>query len=1059
MRIYRIKEFAEAYTMPSLTLKPTHKPIKAYHAALKQFDLLDVTHETAVRSAFQSLLEYCARQFNLTLVPEHSITVHRNRRIVVDGALIDDFQLPHGYWEAKDIHDNLPAEVLRKFEKGYPRDNILFQTPQRAILWQNGQETLDADLNDSTQLIGVLETFFSHRPQEYTEWEEAVSQFKNKVPALGNSLTALIQKEREANPHFTTAFEDFYAKCRQSINPNLSEAAVEEMLIQHLLTERIFRTVFSNPDFTDRNVIAREIETVIKALTEQAFSRDDFLRSLDRFYLAIERAAATINDFSQKQSFLNTVYEQFFQGFSVEVADTHGVVYTPQPIVDFMVRSVDQILKTEFGNEHGERAAASCFESRSHRGAAPTISDRDVHIIDPFVGTGNFIVRTMREIRPTALEDKYTTELHCNEVMLLPYYIASMNIEHEFYETMGIYRPFEGICLVDTFELAEDRQLSLFAPENTQRVESQKGTPMFVIIGNPPYNVGQVNENDNNKNRKYPTMDARVAATYAKDSKATNKNKLSDPYVKAIRWASDRIGEEGVVAFVTNNGFLDGVAFDGMRKHLADDFDAIYILDLSGNVRKNPKLSGKTHNVFGIQVGVSINFFIKKGANANSQAEIFYARVDEFWRKEDKYRYLDSKEHYRNIEWKPIIPDRRYTWLTEGLHPEFETFIPMGTKEAKAAKSEAVDVIFKTYSCGVGTNRDAWVYNFNRNGLMQNMRLTIDTYNVEVDRWKRRGDQAESLDDFVLSDDKKIKWSSALKRTLKSGQIAEFADTKIRQSLYRPFTKSNLFFDRVMNHSIHIFPSIFPTPETEQENRVIWLKVGQEWPMFALMANKIPDQLPQGGSQCFPFYTYDEDGTNRRENITDWALAQFRTHYRDEAITKWDIFQYVYGILHHPDYRELYKANLKRDLPRLPFGSDFWGFAKAGQRLGEIHIGYEQVPEYQLAFIENREVPLNWRVEKMKLSKDKTQLLYNDFLTLDGIPAKVFDYRLGNRSALEWVINQYCVKTDKRSGIVNNPNRADDPQYIVKLIRQVIAVSLETVRIVEELPGLEVPAH
>ena len=1035
--------------MPSFNLKPIHKPIKAYHAALKQFDRLGITRETAVRSAFQSLLEYCARQFNLTLVPEHSITVHRNKRIVVDGVLIDDFQLPHGYWEAKDIHDNLPIQVQRKFAAGYPRDNILFQTPQRAILWQNGQQTLDADLNDPMQLIEVLETFFSHRPQEYTEWEEAVAQFKNKVPALGGSLAALIQDERDVNPHFTTAFEDFHAKCRQSINPNLSEAAVEEMLIQHLLTERIFRTVFSNPDFTDRNVIAREIETVIKALTEQAFSRDDFLRSLDRFYLAIERAAATISDFSQKQGFLNTVYEQFFQGFSVEVADTHGVVYTPQPIVDFMVRSVDQILKTEFGNGHGERAATQ---------DAPTISDREVHIIDPFVGTGNFIVRTMREIRPTALEDKYTTELHCNEVMLLPYYIASMNIEHEFYETTGTYRPFEGICLVDTFELAEDRQLPLFALENTQRVESQKGTPMFVIIGNPPYNVGQVNENDNNKNRKYPTMDARVAATYAKDSKATNKNKLSDPYVKAIRWASDRIGEEGVVAFVTNNGFLDGVAFDGMRKHLADDFDAIYILDLSGNVRKNPKLSGKTHNVFGIQVGVSINFFIKKGANANSQAEIFYARVDEFWRKEDKYRYLDSKEHYRNIEWKPIIPDRRYTWLTEGLHPEFETFIPVGTKEAKAAKSEAVDVIFKTYSCGVGTNRDAWVYNFNRNGLMQNMRLTIDTYNVEVDRWKRRGDQAESLDDFVLSDDKKIKWSSALKRTLKSGQIAEFADTKIRQSLYRPFTKSNLFFDRVMNHSVHIFPSIFPTLETEQENRVIWLKVGQEWPMFALMANKIPDQLPQGGSQCFPFYTYDEDGTNRRKNITDWVLAQFRAHYRDETITKWDIFHYVYGLLHHLDYRERYQANLKRELPRLPFGSDFWEFAKAGQRLGEIHIGYETVPEYPLDFIENREVPVNWRVEKMKLSKDKTQLVYNDFLTLDEIPAKAFDYRLGNRSALEWVINQYCVKTDKRSGIVNDPNRVDDPQYIVKLVGWVIAVSLETVGIVEGLPGLGVPA-
>ena len=1051
MRIYRIKEFAEAYTMPSLTLKPTHKPIKAYHAALKQFDLLDVTHETAVRSAFQSLLEYCARQFNLTLVPEHSITVHRNRRIVVDGALIDDFQLPYGYWEAKDIHDNLPAEVLRKFEKGYPRDNILFQTPQRAILWQNGQETLDADLNDSTQLIGVLETFFSHRPQEYTEWEEAVSQFKNKVPALGGGLAALIQDERDVNPHFTTAFEDFHAKCRQSINPNLSEAAVEEMLIQHLLTERIFRTVFSNPDFTDRNVIAREIETVIKALTEQAFSRDDFLRSLDRFYLAIERAAATISDFSQKQGFLNTVYEQFFQGFSVEVADTHGVVYTPQPIVDFMVRSVDQILKTEFGNEHGERAAMR---------AAPTISDRDVHIIDPFVGTGNFIVRIMREIRPTALEDKYTTELHCNEVMLLPYYIASMNIEHEFYETMGAYRPFEGICLVDTFELAEDRQLPLFAPENTQRVESQKGTPMFVVIGNPPYNMGQVNENDNNKNRKYKTMDARVKDTYGKDSTATLKNKLSDPYVKAIRWASDRIGDEGVVAFVTNNSFLDGVAFDGMRKHLSDDFDAIYILDLSGNVRKNPKLSGTTHNVFGIQVGVSINFFIKKRESANSQAEIFYARVEEFWRKEDKYRYLDSKEHYRNIEWKPITPDRRYTWLTEGLHPEFETFIPIGTKEAKAKKGEGRDVIFHTFSNGVVTARDAWTYNFNRNALTENINRLIGTYNAEIDRWKRHENRDANVDDFVIYDEAKIKWTDRLKQDLKRGKTANFSQEKARTSLYRPFAKLNLYFDRMMNQRVYVFPSIFPTSETEQENRVICVSgLGSNKPFQTLMASLIPcfDILEK--TQCFPFYTYDEDGGSRRENITDSALEQFRTHYRDETITKWDIFHYIYALLHHPNYRERYQANLKRDLPRLPLGSDFWGFAKAGQRLGEIHIGYETVPEYELAFIENREVPLDWRVEKMKLSKDKTQLVYNDFLTLDEIPAKAFDYRLGNRSALEWVIDQYRIKTDKRSGIVNDPNCADDPQYIVKLIGKIITVSLETVGIVERIPGLGVSAH
>ena len=1031
--------------MTTLNLKLTHKPVKAYYESLQRFESIGVSHETAVRSAFQTLLEHCGRQFNWILVPEHSMTPLirgtrgvKNKRIVVDGALIDNFQLPHGYWEAKDIHDDLPAEVLRKFTAGYPRDNILFQTPHRALLWQNNQQTLDADLTDPAQLIHTLETFFSHRPQEYAEWEEAVSQFKDRVPALGNGLAELIEKERGANREFTAAFAAFHEKCRQSINPDLSEAAVEEMLIQHLLTERIFRTVFSNSEFTRRNVIAREIETVITALMSHAFSREDFLHSLDPFYVAIERTAATIDDFSQKQGFLNTVYEQFFQGFSVEIADTHGVVYTPQPIVDFMVRSVEEILGTEFNR---------------------SLSDSGVRIIDPFVGTGNFIVRTMREIRPTALEDKYQSELHCNEVMLLPYYIASMNIEHEFYEATGDYHPFEGICLVDTFELAENRQLPLFALDNTRRVEEQKETPMFVVIGNPPYNVGQVNENDNNKNRKYQTMDKRVAEAYAKDSTASNKNKLSDPYVKAIRWASDRIGQEGVVAFVTNNGFLDGVAFDGMRKHLADDFDAIYILDLSGNVRKNPKLSGTTHNVFGIQVGVSINFFIKRRDNANPQAEIFYARVDEFWRKEDKYRHLDSKEHYRNIEWKSITPGQRYTWLTEGLHAEFETFIPMGTKEAKAAKGEAVDVIFKSYSLGVSTNRDAWVYNFNRNILADNMNRLIGTYNAEVDRWKRRENRDASVDDFVVSDDAKIKWSRDLKLDLKRGRIAEYAEDKVRNSLYRPFTKLNLFLDRVMNEEVYVFPSIFPIPEIEQKNRVICVSgIGGNKPFHTLMAEMIPclDSLEK--TQCFPFYTYDEDGGKRRENITDWALARFRAHYRDESIGKWDIFHYVYAFLHHPDYRERYGVNLKRDLPRLLYTPDFWAFAKAGQRLGEIHIGYEEVPEYPLHFIENREVPIDWRVEKMKLSKDKTQLVYNDFLTLDGIPAKVFDYRLGNRSALEWVIDQYRIKMDKRSGIVNDPNRADAPRYIVKLIGKVIAVSLETVEIVEGLPDLGVPS-
>ncbi len=927
---------------------------------------------------------------------------------------------------------------------------------------------VDDALIDPAQLSETLETFFAYRPQVYAAWEEALAQFKDRVPALGRGLARLIHKERQSNRRFATAFGEFLGKCRQSINPNLSEAAVEEMLIQHLLTERLFRTVFSNPDFTRRNAIANEIEGVIKALTSQSFSRRDFLQGLDRFYVAIERVAATISDFSQKQHFLNTVYEQFFQGFSLRVADTHGIVYTPQPIVDFMVQSVAHILRAEFDR---------------------SLSDPGVHIIDPFVGTGNFIVRLMREIRRTALEGKYRAELHCNEVMLLPYYIASLNIEHEFYAATGAYQPFEGICLVDTFDLAEDRQLPLCAPQNTQRLETQKQTPMFVVIGNPPYNVGQINENDNNKNRQYETLDKRVRETYAQDSKATNKNALSDPYVKAMRWAADRIGEEGIVAFITNNSFLDAVAFDGMRKHLADDFDALYSLDLGGNARKGLKVSDA--NVFGIRVGISINLFVKRrrahrapqwrAKQPCGPSHIFYYRTDDLWDKKRKFDFLHERQHVGNINWQSITPDKRHTWLTEGHHAEFESFIPLGSREAKAENRRgapgnagvppavasgtlalsSMSVIFHTFSNGVKTNRDAWAYNFNRDALTENMGRMIDTYNEQVFKWNRRHCQCANIDDFVNYDDKKIGWSSGLKQKLKSGQSAEFAETKIRQSLYRPFTQSNLYFDRAVTERVYVFPSIFPTPQTETENRVICVS-GLGHDVFRyLMANRIVElkfsSSSNGGTQCFPFYLYNEDGTNRQENITDWALAQFRARYRDESITKWDIFHTVYAILHHPRYRERYQANLKRDLPRIPYPVNpdrFRAFVQAGARLAQIHVGYEEMPAYPLTVSENPDLPLDWRVEKMQLSKNKTQIRYNDFLTLDGIPSNVLHYQLGNRSALEWVIDQYRVKTDKRSGIVNDPNRVDDPQYIVNLIGKVISVSLETVKIVDSLPVL-----
>ena len=1023
--------------MPPLNIKPSHKPIKQYYAELQEYDSIGAKHEGAVRTAFQNLLQHYSRQADLILVCEKTHYTPEKRRITPDGEIVDTFGLPYGYWEAKDTQDDLYIEADKKFAAGYPSKNIVVQSPTHALLYQHGQLQLDLDITEPRNLVNVLQTFFAYQEENIAAWHTAVAEFKETVPELGEKLAVLIETERQNNPQFQKAFINFHEQCQTSINPNLSIAAVEEMLIQHLLTERIFRTVFNNRDFTRRNIIAREIENVIDALTSQTFDRNQFLQSLDPFYVAIEQTAATITDFSQKQGFLNTVYEQFFQGFSVKVADTHGIVYTPQPIVDFMVKSVAHILQTEFDR---------------------SLSDSGVNIIDPFVGTGNFIVRIMQELEPIALERKYTAdppELQCNEVMLLPYYIASLNIEHEFYTATNRYIPYEGLCLVDTFEMVEDRQLQLLTPANTERVEKQKASEMFVVIGNPPYNVGQVNENDNNKNRKYEAMDKSIAETYAKDSKATLRSQLYDPYVKAIRWALNRIGAEGIVAFVTNNSFLEGLAFDGMRKHLAEDCDAIYVLDLGGNARKGLKVSDA--NVFGIRVGVSINLFVKKKQKSAESPRIFYYRTDDLWNREQKFNFLNDRQHIGDVAWQPLQPDARHTWLTEGLHAEFNTFMPMGSKEARAAKEATVDVIFKTYSNGVKTNRDAWVCNFNRGTLVGNMSNMVATYNAEAARWMQRTDRDTNLDDFVMSDDAKIKWSRDLKAKLKRGRITEYADDKVRQLFYRPFTRSNLYFDQTMNDVVSVFPFIFPTLETETENRVICAAgIGDRKGFGCLAVNKITAfDLAFEKALCFPFYTYDEDGTNRQENITDWALAEFRSHYKDDTITKWDIFHYTYGLLHHPDYREKYEANLKRDLPHVPFAKDFWGFTKAGARLADLHINYESQPEYdELKLIQNPDVPLDWRVKKMKLSKDKTSLVYNNFLTISGIPEKVSDYRLGNRSALEWIINQYCVKIDKRSSIVNDPNRADDPQYIVKLIGTVITISLETVKVVERLPDL-----
>jgi len=579
----------------SRTYKTFPKVVQDYYRAIQILRENQQLHEGAVAPHFAVVLRhYLAQIPQLALIEQYAIKRDGRKPLRADGALVDKQTnvLLYGIWEAKDSQDNLAQEIKKKLHEGYPTDNILFQNPEHIILYQQGEVVFDAPIATQPEnLIEGLGLFLNYKPPIYERWQEAVEAFKGKVGELGSALVQIILKELKVNQVFKRAFEEFSHLCQTSLNPNLAQSAVIEMLVQHLLTERLFRTIFHHSDFVNKNVIAKEIEQVIAALTSRSFSRHEFLKSLDRFYVAIEETASTIHTYSHKQDFLNAVYENFFQGFAVKVADTHGIVYTPQPIVDFMVNSVQEVLKQEFNQN---------------------LSNEGVHVLDPFTGTGNFILRVMQEVDSLDLERKYRQELHCNEIMLLPYYIASLNIEHAYYERMKLYQPFEGICLVDTFELAEPKQgeFDFSVAENIKRVNQQKQAPIFVIIGNPPYNVGQQNENDNNKNRKYKHIDDLVADYYAKHSSATNKNSLSDAYVKAFAWATERLQdrEQGIIAFVTNNGFLEGIATDGMRKQLSEVFDKIYIFDLGGNSRKSDDDLG---NVFGIRVGVSITILVK----------------------------------------------------------------------------------------------------------------------------------------------------------------------------------------------------------------------------------------------------------------------------------------------------------------------------------------------------------------------------------------------------------------------------------------------------------------
>ena len=1066
--------------MARITIQPNDRQLAKYYDTIKELrQQQSKPTEGNTRRAFGTLLTGLAKRRHLTLVEERQMrSKTTGGSIRTDGSLVDTFNRPYAHWEAKDTSDNLYAEIENKKAAGYPLDNIIFEDTVTAVLYQDGYEARSTHIREKNNFAQLLTQYLNYKAEHFDNFNEAVQSYGEQIREIATQLKTKIDAAHADNPEFQSQFDEFMELCRTSLNPNISIEAVDEMLIQHLMTERIIRRVFNRDHFTQTNVIAAKIEEVIRALTSHYFNRSDFYGALNRFHKAIEDAAEYL-DFSDKQTFINTVYEKFFQGYSVKVADTHGIVYTPNEIVDFMCAAVEEVLSTEFGKKLG---------------------DEGVTVIDPATGTGNFVVNLLRRTHKRNLrnfEDFYRERLFANEVMLMPYYIASLNIEHAYYELTGKTQPFEGLCFVDTLDLARERQLTFFNEKNTERVERQKAAHINVIIGNPPYNVGQMNESDNNKNRTYDVIDNRIRNTYVKDSQATLRAKIGDAYVKFFRWATDRLeNRDGIVCYVSNNSFVDAISFDGMRKHLAQDFDLVFHIDLGGNLRKSPP--GQSFgNVFDIRVGVGITVAIRR--QCSTRRGLFYSFIPDTWKKHAKLAFL-AESGFANIDWTRISVTNQQTWLSSPSSREFESYLPTATKQAKSAAITKTETVFKDHGLGIATNRDAYVYSFARQVLHDRIVDFLDEYNSQVYRYKLQIPKP-SPDEFVTYD--KIKWTRSLKRQLKNGNRISFERAHFRIGLYRPFTKKHLYFDRQLNEEVYRQPFYFPDEKTEKENCVIMCSGlgSRASTLTVLISDSVTDlnAFSVDPNQCFPYYTYDEDGSNRRENITDWALDHFRDHYNDPAIDKWDIFNYVYGLLHHPGYRDRYALDLKRNLPRIPFaptpspgpfpeasgkggivssakslseasGRDlgwgwqkggFWAFANAGQTLADLHLNYESVDRYQLDWHAER-TPPSHRVEKM-LPKGKTDteqgnykvyrtLKYNDSLTLHDIPERAFAYRLGNRSALDWIVDQYRVKTDKRSGITHDPNGySDDPQYILKLIERVITVSLRTVEIVENL--------
>ena len=905
----------------------------------------------------------------------------------------------------------------------------------------------------------------------WDDWSESIAEIANKYIAL---IRAQIDPEL-GDPTVLEEFSRFIQGLRSNLNPTVGKKQAVEMLAQHLVTKPVFDALFESHEFTVENPISRAMQTMVDRFNQNAaFERER--KALFGTYASIQKRASGLDSAAAKQNLIKDLYDKFFKKAFPTMAEKLGIVFTPTEVVDYILRSADSVLRAEFGR---------------------TLSDEGVSILEPFVGTGTFITRLLQLglIRPQDLERKFKREIFANEMVLLSYYIAAINIETTFADVAKDanldldYVPFEGMVLTDTFQLSESaHQVDIPGLENnSERAKRELEQPIQVIVMNPPYSAGQTSANDNNQNEKYPKLDSRVEETYVKQSSANLKNSLYDSYIRAIRWASDRISDndrgEGVIAFVSNGSFIDGNAADGLRKSLMHEFSKIYIYNLRGNQRTSGETSRREGGkIFGSgsRTPVAIAVLVKKAGHVG-EAELYYRDIGDYLSREEKLHILDDESSIEGTSWNSIVPDKAGDWINQ-RDESYEAYQPLGDKVTKG--KENTSAVFRLFSRGLATSRDAWAYNFSRAKLEQNMNRTIGFYNSEVQRYQEFIAQNPGVsirvEDFVSADSTQMTWDVSNKTGVKQGSKVSFKTCYMVKSVYRPFCTQNAYFDHNAKFVNRIYKLVDMFPYAGAENLAIGTTGrGSTKGFSTLIVDTLPDLELVSKAQWFSYYTYEknesedlfsslDDGDNgctRRENITDTTLAAYREFYRDQAITKWDIFYYIYALLHHPEYRAKYASNLAKELPRVPKAQGFRKYVDIGRELADLHLNYESVDPYPLIEKSDHSEPemINdlygyYAVETMKYQpkKDSSKLVYNSHLTLEGIPAEALDYQVNGKSALEWVVERYCVKTDKKSQITNNANdysrEVGNPRYVIDLVKRIVTVSLRTNELVSQLP-------